>query len=61
MKTLFIAATALLLVSCSKLDIAFEVLDILITPTDRQICESDQVGGKWLDGQCYTPKADFNK
>lgn len=56
MKTLLLAITALLLANCAELDTAFEVLDVLMTPTDRQICESDQVGGKWLDGECYTAK-----
>ncbi len=54
MKTLILAASALLLASCAELNTAFEILDILTTPTERQICESDQVGGMWLDGECYT-------
>lgn len=55
-KIILIALSAITISACAELDTAFEVLDILTTPTDRQVCESEQVGGKWIDGECYTAK-----
>ena len=56
MKRVFaIGVICLAVTGCKQLNTAFTVLDVITTPTDRDICESQQIGGKWIDGQCYQP------
>lgn len=51
-KTLLIAGLALTLSACVEMG---AVLDAMMAPpTDREACESELVGGKWIDGQCLT-------
>ena len=50
----FILAGVLFLTGCSAefweaTDAVFEALE----PTDREVCESELIGGQWIDGKCW--------
>ena len=52
-KILMIAIAAIFLTGCQTL----AVLDALTAPpTDREVCESQQIGGTWENGECFIVK-----
>ena len=53
-KTLIAVAVALFLAGCSSefWDAADAVLEAL-EPTDQDVCESELIGGQWIDGKCW--------
>ncbi len=60
-KLLIVTAIALGLSACAELGAAFDVMDAITTPTDREVCESDLHNGKWIDGACYSEAFDIER
>ena len=53
-KLLVIGISVLSLTACAEMG---AVLDVLTAPpTDREVCESEQIGGTWVDGECFIVK-----
>ncbi len=54
-KMLLIGALAVSLSGCEGLGATLDAIDVLLEPTDRQICENTIVGGRWIGGECLVP------
>ncbi len=54
-KVLLAGALAVSLSGCEGLGATLDAIDVLLEPTDRQVCESVMVGGRWIGGECLVP------
>ena len=50
-KILIIGVSTIALTACAEMGAVLDV--IAAPPTDREVCESQQIGGTWEDGECF--------